>query len=533
MVTLSLKRILKEQSGIGYNSTTIIMSGKIKSRTAKGMRNSLVALGFYMINLILQFISRKVFIDYLGTEVLGLNTTIVSILQFFNLAEMGIGPAVAVTLYKPVREDDHATIREILAVQGRLYRGIALFVIAGSAVALVFFPRIFAKADVPLWYAYATYIVLLFSALLGYFFNYKQVLLSADQQDYKIQISYKLAMLIKFAAQIVAVMHFTNGYVYWLILEFVFAVIGAIWLNVVIYKSYPYLREPFKYTKGLINKHSGIITKVKQLFFHKISTYVLTQVSPLIIYAYATLSLVSIYGNYMLIITGLISLLAALSNGLNGGVGNLVAEGNHDRIMAVFRELFSVRFYMVAVVTYGFWAFADCFIKLWVGEDMLLDNTCLLLLSIILFCNLSRTIVDSFINAYGMFQDIWAPVAEASLNIGLSVLLGKYMGLQGILIGSVCSLIFMIIIWKPIFLFKYGFKESLLNYYKIFTKHMLLFVAIMFVVYILKTYILPFDSKISIAILSIISFAVISFFMQYMTEESLRNFMARFIKKKR
>lgn len=506
------------------------MSGKIKSRTAKGMRNSLVALGFYMINLILQFISRKVFIDYLGTEVLGLNTTIVSILQFFNLAEMGIGPAVAVTLYKPVREDDHATIREILAVQGRLYRGIALFVIAGSAVALLFFPRIFAKADVPLWYAYATYIVLLISALLGYFFNYKQVLLSADQQDYKIQISYKLAMLIKFAAQIVAVMHFTNGYAYWLVLEFIFAVIGAIWLNVVIYKSYPYLREPFRYTKGLINKHSSIITKVKQLFFHKISTYVLTQVSPLIIYAYASLTLVSIYGNYMLIITGLISLLAAVSNGLNGGVGNLVAEGNHDRIMAVFRELFSVRFYMVAVVTYGFWAFADCFIKLWVGEDMLLDNTCLLLLSIILFCNLSRTIVDSFINAYGMFQDIWAPVAEAVMNIGLSILLGKFLGLQGILIGSVCSLVFMVIIWKPIFLFKYGFKEPLAKYYGILLKHFLLGAVSVLFVLLLRNYTDCCIPEILDTIFSIIVFAIVLFSTSMASESGIRRFVRRFMK---
>lgn len=500
-----------------------------KSRTQKGVRNSIVALSFYFINLVLQFISRKVFIDYLGTEVLGLNTTIVSILQFFNLAELGIGPAVACTLYKPVRENDYDTINEILAVQGRLYKIIALIVIGGSAVALLFFPQIFAKADIPLWYAYATYIVLLFGSLLGYFYNYKQVLLSADQQDYKIQISYKLAMLLKLACQIVAVIYLENGYLYWILLEFVFSIVGAVWLNLIIYKSYPYLKKSRGYSKGLVDKYPGIITKVKQLFFHKISAYVLSQVSPLIIYAYATLTLVSIYGNYMLIITGLISLLAAVSNGLNGGVGNLVAEGDEKKIAKVFRELFAVRFFMVALVSYGFWAFADDFITIWVGEEMLLDKTCLLLLSFILFCNTFRTIVDSFLNAYGLFKDIWAPVAEALINVGLSIVLGGIMGLKGILLGVSISLVFMVVIWKPVFLFTQGFKRPIMNYYNLFGKLSVISLVCAFVVNYLKVHLLGSDSII-ITLLCIVIYSIFLFLVFYITEKGLREFIGRFIK---
>ena len=60
-----------------------------ESRTAKSLKNSVVALGFYFVNLILQFFSRKIFLDYLGAEVLGLNTTATNLLQFLNLAEPG------------------------------------------------------------------------------------------------------------------------------------------------------------------------------------------------------------------------------------------------------------------------------------------------------------------------------------------------------------------------------------------------------------------------------------------------------------
>ena len=76
------------------------------SRTAKSVKNSITALGFYFLNLILQFLSRKIFLDHLGTEVLGLNTTASNLLQFLNLAELGIGTAIACTLYKPLFDKD-------------------------------------------------------------------------------------------------------------------------------------------------------------------------------------------------------------------------------------------------------------------------------------------------------------------------------------------------------------------------------------------------------------------------------------------
>ena len=91
------------------------------SRTSKSIKNSLVALAFYFINLVLQFFSRKVFLDYLGAEILGLNTTATNLLQFLNLAELGIGSAIACTLYKPLLEKDTVAINEIVSLQGWLY----------------------------------------------------------------------------------------------------------------------------------------------------------------------------------------------------------------------------------------------------------------------------------------------------------------------------------------------------------------------------------------------------------------------------
>lgn len=211
------------------------------SRTSKSIKNSLVALAFYFINLVLQFFSRKVFLDYLGAEILGLNTTATNLLQFLNLAELGIGSAIACTLYKPLLEKDTVAINEIVSLQGWLYRRIAWIVIVGSLVLMAFFPWIFAKMPLPLWYAYASFGVLLVSALLSYFVNYKQIVLSADQKEYKIQYSYKASMLIKTLCQILAIRYLRDGYVWWLVLEIVFAIVASLVLNRMVRQTYPFL----------------------------------------------------------------------------------------------------------------------------------------------------------------------------------------------------------------------------------------------------------------------------------------------------
>ena len=100
-----------------------------ESRTSKSIKNAKVALAFYFINLVLQFLSRKVFLDYLGAEVLGLNTTAQNLLGFLNLAELGVSFAISYTLYAPLLRKDEQTINEIVSLQGWLYRRIAFIII--------------------------------------------------------------------------------------------------------------------------------------------------------------------------------------------------------------------------------------------------------------------------------------------------------------------------------------------------------------------------------------------------------------------
>ena len=157
-----------------------------ESRTIKSLKNAGVSIIYYTLNLILGFWSRNIFYKYLGSEVLGLDTTASSLLSFLNLAELGVGSSVAYFLYKPMFDNDTHTVNEIVALQGWIYRRIAMFIIFVSVVMMCFFPWIFAKMELPLWYAYCTFLVMLFSSLLGYYINYRQCVLNTDQKGYKV-----------------------------------------------------------------------------------------------------------------------------------------------------------------------------------------------------------------------------------------------------------------------------------------------------------------------------------------------------------
>lgn len=460
---------------------------KTESRTAKSIKNAKVALFFYFINLVLQFFSRKIFLDYLGAEVLGLNTTAQNLLGFLNLAELGIGSAVAFTLYKPLYEKDTQAINEIVSVQGWLYRKVAYIVIAGACVLMCFFPLIFEKAKVPLWYTYGSFIVLLVSALLSYFINYRQIVLAADQKEYKVTLNVQGFKILKVILQILSIRYLTNGYVYWMVLELFMSGVTAIVLDRVLKREYPWLKSTPGQGKQLKAKYPEIIVKIKQVFFHKIGSFVLFQTSPLIIYAYASLTLVAIYGNYMLIVTGVTMLMAALLNSISAGVGNLVAEGNKERIKEVFWGLTSLRIWIASVICFGIYKLGHSFIALWVGKEFILDQTSFIILIIITFIGLTRT-NDIFLAAYGLFQDIWSPVVEASLNLGLSILLGYYYGLPGILSGVAISLLLVVCCWKPYFLYSRGFKESIWEYVLSYAKYLVLLVTSFWIVSSLVDY---------------------------------------------
>lgn len=502
------------------------------SRTKNSLHNTAVAMGYYVVSFVLQFFSRKVFLECLGTEILGLNTTAMNLLQFLNLAELGISAAVGFTLYKPLHDKDMDSVREIVTLQGKMYARIACIIIAGACVMMCFFPQIFGKIKLPLWYAYASFGVLLFSALLGYFVNYKQIVLTANQQDYKVFYSYKTVNLIKILCQMAVVYYMQDGYVWWLVLEVVFAIFASVSLHIVTIREFPGLTSAPDSYKDLKNKYPEFTLKIKQLFFHRIGMYALTQTSPLIVYAYTTLTTVALYGNYLIITSALQVIGGSLFNSVNASVGNLVAEGNQEKSLDLLFELFSVRFLLVSTMCYVAYMVTPDFITLWIGPEYVLPQSTLLLMICSLFIGTLRYATDAFINSYGLFSDIWSPIAEAIINISFSILFGYFWGLNGVLAGVLLSQIIIIFWWKPYFLFSSVFPGKYKRYNKVYLIHVICGITTCIIMSLLMNILqmhgISWLSLVARTLVMIAVFAAVMLALMILTRCSIIRFLSRF-----
>lgn len=447
-------------------------------RARKSIKNAVVSTSYYLILLVLGFFSRKIFFEYLGSEILGLGTTAMDLIGVLNISELGIGAAVSYLLYKPLHEKNHEKIKEIISVQGWLYSKIAYFMLGGACILMCFFPLIFAKTDLSLGYAYIVFLAFLAGSLMSYFFNYRTIVLSADQKQYKTVRVNQGVEVLKIIAQIFTISHFSHPFFWWIGLELVSRICGTIWLDKVIKREYPWLKLSLFNGAKLNKTNPEIIGHTKNIFFHKISAVVLANASSPILYAFTSLTTVAFYANYQLVLKKIATLMKNLFSSTGAAIGDLVAEGNKESEKRVFWELFDSRLLTAAVILVCSYHLTQPFISAWLSPDYVLGGNFLLIYLIMQGILMTRETVDSYLNAHGMFQDIWAPMVEATINIGLSILFGHLWGLEGIILGVTVSLVLIVCVWKPYFLFKVGFKESPLPYFTRFAGRLAVIAAV-------------------------------------------------------
>lgn len=438
-----------------------------ESRVHKTLLNARVNLIFYLLTLVLSFFSRKIFLNCLGADFVGLTGTLQNLLGFLNLAELGIGSAIGYVLYKPLFEDDKESINEIISVMGYLYRWIG-FIILGSGIVLsAFLPLIFPVYDTgfSLTLIYLAYYAFLGSTLIGYFINYRQNLLGADQRNYVVTAYFQTTNIVKILIQI-AVAYYTRNLFYWVGIEFAFGILYSFILNWKIDQTYPWLKTELKQGRRLLKKHNMVLVKTKQLFVQKISYFVQYQTVPFLTYAFVNLQIVAFYGNYTIITDKLSLFVNTFLESSQASVGNLIAEGNKTKIVKLFWELLNMRFLIGGVCAFSVLMLINPFIELWLGKEYLLSETVLYLIVLNVFIGYTRGGVMQFLFGYGMFQDIWAPISEIIINLSVAIIGGSLWGLPGILLGGLTSQLLIIGIWKPYFLFKKGFKESVWNYWR-------------------------------------------------------------------
>ena len=290
-------------------------------------------------------------------------------------------------------------------------------------------------------------------------------LLGADQKGYVDNTIYQTLNIVRVILQALIAIYLKNLYL-WIAMELVFSIIFSIVLRARIKQEYPWLIINSSEKAQIIKEYPVIIKKIKQVFVHKIVAFVKGGTDNILVYAFVNLQSVAFFGNYQLIIIKLSGLVKMLFSGTGSAVGNLVAENDKEHINKIFWELMAIQFFIAGFLSITLYYLMGSFIILWLGEEYILSNSILLLMIGNFFIYEISSPIERFKNAYGLYSDTWAPIVEAIINLSISFVFGKLWGIEGILLGTLVSLILIVVIWKPYFVFKNGFNKNVWHYWK-------------------------------------------------------------------
>lgn len=437
----------------------------MSERVSKSIKNAEVNLFFYFLAIFLAFFSRKIFLECLGAEFIGLNGTLSNILGYLNLAELGIGGSIGYLLYKPLQQHNKIEISEILSVFGYLYNWIGGIILGAGIVISLFFPLIFDNTTLGLGIVYFSFYSILGSSLIGYFINYRQILLSADQKNYLVAIYTQSANLIKTLLQIYLAYYYKNLYI-WVAIEFLFGIVGCIILNWKINKEYSWLKTDKTKGHTLLKKYPSIMTYTRQIFIHKIKDFLIYRSDELFIFLFVSLKMVAFYGNYTIVATKIGQLFTSVLGGMEASIGNLVAEGNKNNILKVFWEITTIRHFVAGFLCFSIYHFIEPLICLWLGPEYILSREILILLVLSIYIGTSRGSVDMFNATHGLFADTWTAWLELFMTIVITLVGGYFWGIAGILLNKVITTALIGLLWKPYYLFHSGLHLNYTIYWK-------------------------------------------------------------------
>lgn len=509
-----------------------------ESRVKKTLLNARVNLIFYFLTLVLSFFSRKIFLDCLGADFVGLTGTMYNLLNFLNLAELGIGTAIGFLLYKPLFNNNHLKINEIISVMGYLYKNIGIIITIAGIILSAFLPLIFPDHDthLTLTIIYLTYYAFLGSTLIGYFINYRQNLLGADQKNYVVTAYYQTISIIKILIQM-TLAYITKNLILWIVIEFSFGIIYSYVLNWKINKTYPWLKANIREGKQLFKKYPEVMIKTRQLFIHRLAAFIQYQTTPFLTYAFTTLQTVAFLGNYTLVLDKVFNLLNTVLGSTAAGVGNLIAEGNKSKILSIFWQLNAIRIFCAGLVFFVCWVNFEPFIALWLGKGYIMNISVLIMVLVRAYFSLISVSTLQFTDGYGLFQDVWSSIAQTVIFIVAALIGGHYWGVTGILFAGFLSSFIILGIWKPIFLYKKGFQMPVIKFWLHWGGLNSLAIASVVIttfLYKLSTFLPQMDNFLTWGICTFYScllYIIVAYLIFYLFTPESKTLTARFIKR--
>lgn len=199
---------------------------------------------------------------------------------------------------------------------------------------------------------------------------------------------------------------------------------------------------------------------------HKIGNVVVNNTDNLLISSFVGVVTAGIYSNYFLIIGSVRQVLDQAMLGVTASVGNLGVTEEKEKVGQIFDRLFFIGYWLFGFAGICLMELLNPFVELAFGKKYLFHREIVLILCINFFINGMRRAVLIFKESMGLFwYDRYKAVAEAVLNLVISVLLVTHFGVAGVFVGTFCSTVLTSVWVEPYVIYKYRLERPVTGFF--------------------------------------------------------------------
>ncbi len=277
-------------------------------RSKNAIYNISTNLLLQLVIIVYGFVVPKIIISYYGSNVNGLVSSITQFLAYIALLESGFGPVIKSVLYKPIANKDEQTVKSILKTSDVFFRKIAFIFIFYIIVLCLLYP--FLVSHNFGWIYTASLIVIIgISTFAEYYFGMTyRLFLQADQKNYIISIIQVLTYLLSVISIVFLVKFGFHIHIIKLVSGLIF-VLRPLLQNMYVKKKYNIDVNDCSEKYDLKQKWDGLAQHIAAVIHGNTDVTVLT--------FFSTLTEVSVYSVYYLIVQGIKSLFQAFAKGID------------------------------------------------------------------------------------------------------------------------------------------------------------------------------------------------------------------------
>ncbi len=444
----------------------------------KTFKNSFSSILNNCIGIMAGLIAQTFFIKILGSEFLGLSSLFSNVVSMLGIVELGLGSAIIYNLYKPMAEKDIESLKSLTKFYKSTYNVIVLIIIIISIIIVPFLKYLISDMTISV-NIYIVYFLFILDVVCSYVLCYKRSLLYAEQNNYIINYTHILYVIILNVLRIM-VLYITRNYYIYLIIKIIMTLVENLFLSSIVDRKYAFIKD-----KNIIpldkKSKNEIFFKIKSLFFYKIGSFIVSSTDNIIISRYLGLTVVGLYSNYYLIINSLNTLISQAITAVTSNVGRLLIENNFNKNFSVFKKIRFINFWLATFTATCLYVIMDSFVIIWLGREFLLSELTLIVLVINYFQSIMRSTFSTFKEAAGIYEkDRFIPILQALTNVIASIIFVKLIGLPGIFIGTIISELYWWLYSYPVLIYKNLFNKKYSSYFLETLGYLLCFLIILF-----------------------------------------------------